>query len=293
MTESREALSYPRPTEITPPPNLPKYLYPGLPVELGSVYPPPEHLLQPKSGLPSGQRKPIWHDDKRIPYTLTTHIVPAAYLREDPDDVLPETPTTNGSMPKEERKEFVARAEARLREMRMQYESEGERGERRSQKKALWVCFNRYVRTTSEVGGYTLFFGHANGFHKEAFEPTILSLLSSKENQSMVQEIWVWEAYNHGDSALLNKGRLNTFIHTRNPVRDLLNFLIHFLPSSPNAQSLPVHLPRVQQSEVQRRLRNGFLGHDSPRSPICGFGHSFSGTISSVVPSFHLIRIRS
>ncbi|KIK55520.1 hypothetical protein GYMLUDRAFT_87577 [Collybiopsis luxurians FD-317 M1] len=276
--------SYPRPAEIPAPPNLPKYLYPGLPVELASVYPPPEHVLEPKPELPSGQRSPIWHEDKSIPYALTTHIVPAAYLREDPDDVLPESPSADGKISKDERKILVEKTEARLREMRRKYEDE----ERRRQEKALWVCLNRYVRTeTSKKGGYTLFFAHANGFHKEAFEPLIWSLLSSPESQSLVQEIWVWEAYSHGDSALLNKGRLNSFSHTRSPVRDLLNFLIYFLPSSPNLQPLPVHLPRVRQAEVERRLRNGFLGPGSPRLPICCFGHSFGGAVSTLAAITH------
>ncbi|KAF5392664.1 hypothetical protein D9757_000935 [Collybiopsis confluens] len=214
MSSSDEVPPYPRPTEIHSPPNLPKYHYPGPPVELESVYPPPEKALEPKPELPSRQRKPIWHNDNRIPYVLTTHIIPAANLREDPDDVLPETPNGSGGMSKEERKDMVQKTEARLREIRRNYED----GPRRRQEKVLWICLNRYVRTdASRKGGYTLFFAHANGFHKEAFEPTILAVLSSPETQSLVQEIWVWEAYNHGDSSLLNKGRLNSMIHTRSP----------------------------------------------------------------------------
>lgn len=157
-------LAYPKPTsEILGPPNLPKYAYPGLPVDLSSVYPPPEALQKPS--LPSGQRKPIWGDDDRIPYTLTTHIVPTAYFREDEDIVLPDTPTADETMTKDERKICIRKAELKLREIRRKYENEG----RHPQHKALWLCLNRYARTSTHTakGGLTLFFAHANGFHKE------------------------------------------------------------------------------------------------------------------------------
>ncbi|KAJ4490342.1 alpha beta-hydrolase [Lentinula aciculospora] len=278
------SLAFPRPTpEIAGPPNLPKYAYPGLPVEHSSIYPPPDLLLKPD--LPSGQRKPIWGDDSSIPYNLTTHIVPAAYFREDEDIVLPDTPTADGTMTKEERNGCVQRADSKLREIRNKYEETG----RKPQHKALWLCLNRYVRTSKHraTGGSTLFFAHANGFHKETWEPTILSLLSSQESQSHVQEIWVWEACNHGDSALLNSGKLNSLIHTRTAARDLLNFLIYFLPSTFDSSPLPIHIPRVAQAEVQRRFKNGFTTFDSPRYPICAVGHSFGGAISTLAAISH------
>ncbi|KAJ3752923.1 Alpha/Beta hydrolase protein [Lentinula raphanica] len=283
MPEPSIPLVYPRPTSaIAGPPKFPQFSYSGLPVELSSIYPPPEPL--PKPDLPSEQRKPIWGDDKHIPYTLSTHIVPAAYLREDEDIELPDTPPADGTMTKEERKVCIQTADLKLREIRRKYEDKG----RRPQHKALWLCLNRYVRTSGNTnGGYTLFFAHANGFHKETWEPTILSLLSSKNSQYLVQEIWVWEACNHGDSALLNTGRLNTLIHTRTAARDLLNFLIYFLPSAPGLTPLPTHLPRVAQSEVDRRIRNGFLSPNSPRDPICAVGHSFGGTISTLAAISH------
>ncbi|KAJ3857114.1 hypothetical protein EV368DRAFT_30976 [Lentinula lateritia] len=284
MLKSPVPLVYPKPTsEILGPPNLPRYAYPGLPVDLSSVYPPPEALQKPS--LPSGQRKPIWGDDDRIPYTLTTHIVPAAYFREDEDIVLPDTPTADESMTKEERKIYIQKAELKLREIRRKYEDEG----RHPQHKALWLCLNRYARkfTHTAKGGLTLFFAHANGFHKETWEPTILSLLSSQQSQSCVQEIWVWEACNHGDSALLNIGKLNSLIHTRSAARDLLNFLIYYLPSTPALFPLPTYLPRVAQSEAQRRIQNGFTSHDSPRNPICAVGHSFGGAISTLATISH------
>ncbi|KAF9069693.1 hypothetical protein BDP27DRAFT_1420805 [Rhodocollybia butyracea] len=260
------SLSFPRPAEIPGPPRLPKYAYPGVPVQISSVYPPPEPL--PRPDLPTPQRKPIWDGDARIPYNLSTHIVPAAYHREDSDVVLPG---------------FVAFR-------RQTYEETGYK----PQQKLLWLCLNRYYRTSDVKGGYTLFCAHANGFHKAEWEPTILSLLSSPETQSLVQEIWVWDVVSHGDSALLNKGKLTTMMYTRTVARDLLTFLTHFLPTSFSSAPLPVHLDRVPQPEVERRLRSGFLGSDSPRLPICAFGHSLGGAVSltygSSLPSvsFHI-----
>ncbi|KAF9069692.1 Alpha/Beta hydrolase protein [Rhodocollybia butyracea] len=275
------SLSFPRPAEIHGPPRLPKYAYPGVPVQISSVYPPPEPL--PRPDLPTPQRKPIWDGDTRIPYNLSTHIVPAAYHREDSDVELPGLLPSDGSMSKEERKAFVQKSEATLREIRRTYEETGYK----PQQKLLWLCLNRYYRTSDVKGGYTLFCAHANGFHKAEWEPTILSLLSSPETQSLVQELWVWDVVSHGDSALLNKGKLTTMMYTRTVARDLLTFLTHFLPTSFSSAPLPVHLDRVPQPEVERRLRSGFLGSDSPRLPICAFGHSFGGAVSPMAALSH------
>lgn len=144
MSESSSAPSYARPTKILPPPSLDKYNYPGVPVELDSVYPPPPEILpSPLPRLPSGQRKPIWDGDSRIPYSLTTHIVPAAYLCEDEDVELPEMPlpapssqSRSAASSKEERKSFVAKAEEKLREIRRGYEDSG----RKAQKKRSYGC---------------------------------------------------------------------------------------------------------------------------------------------------------
>ncbi|KAJ3964457.1 hypothetical protein EV361DRAFT_942132, partial [Lentinula raphanica] len=228
---------------------------------------------------------------------MTGYNLPNLYINYDHDGIfapsffslnedikLPDTPPADGTMTKEERNVCIQTADFKLRESRRKYEDES----RRPQHKVLWLCLNRYVRKSGNTnGGYTLFFAHANGFHKETWEPTILSLLSSKKSQSLVQEIWVWEFCNHGDSALLNAGKLDTLIHRTTAARDLLNFLIYFLPSTPGSTSLPTHLPRVAQLEVQRRLQNGFLSPNSPRDPICAVGHSYGGSILTMAAISH------
>ncbi|KIK55519.1 hypothetical protein GYMLUDRAFT_248567 [Collybiopsis luxurians FD-317 M1] len=249
---SLAVFTYPQRIAVDKPPDLPKYAYPGRPVELDSVYPPPESALRSKPDLPAGQRKPIWDGDDRLPYFLTTHIVPAAYIRDTPDESLPDT-TPKGTQSREERKAYASNVEAKLRGMRIEYETAGPK----RHEKVLWV-----------------------------FEPMILSLLVSPKHQSLVEEIWVWDMYNQGDSALLNKGNMNTFMHT-SPTRDLLTFLLYFLPLSPTLRSLPTHLPQIEHSEVQRRLKTGFLGADSPRQPMCGVGHSFGSVFSMLAAITH------
>ncbi|KAK7461031.1 hypothetical protein VKT23_008959 [Stygiomarasmius scandens] len=274
--------SHPRPSSIPPPPSGPQYAYPDASEILSSCFPHPissPHFL-PK--LPTPQRKPIWANDGRIPYTLTTHIVPAAYWREEPDVELPQTPKEDGKLNKEERRRLVEQGEQRLRELRREAREEiaklnGKVGAR-GQTKVMWLCLNRYVRTSPVEGGSTLFFSHANGFNKETWEPTLVTLLSSPQSQALVREIWVWDAFNHGDSALLNEGKLNTTFHWRNAVRDLLTFLLYFIPDPTRAvtESLPIHLPRVPVKETTRRLKEGFS------SGIVGVGHSFGGCICTL-----------
>jgi hypothetical protein len=86
----------------------------------------------------------------------------------------------------------------------------------------LWICLNRYVKRGAKGTGLTLFFAHANGFPKEVrriflhcsesvlkmtiiktWEPALHSVLNSPSGE-LVDEIWSWEAVQHGDSALLN-----------------------------------------------------------------------------------------
>jgi hypothetical protein len=44
----------------------------------------------------------------------------------------------------------------------------------------------------------------------QTWEPALLSLIKSLEHERsvLVEEVWAWEAVNHGDSALLNAPHL-------------------------------------------------------------------------------------
>ncbi|KAJ7594222.1 Alpha/Beta hydrolase protein [Mycena floridula] len=194
-------------------------------------------------------------------FTVTSHVIPAAYQRSSPESELVQTPVDGIS--KEKRVEQVRNAEVELRHLRSM---EDTRVSAPGFTRALSLVANRYVNDAAPKSAPALFLLHANGFNKETWEPTILRLAHS------VSEIWVWEAVNHGDSALLNKGKLNSLFHWEDGSRDLLNFLVNFLPTSVSPVPLPVLLPRVSTEESHRRLVNGF----SDRK-LTFVGHSFGG----------------
>ncbi|KAK7037795.1 hypothetical protein VNI00_010756 [Paramarasmius palmivorus] len=293
--DKKHPKSHPRPTQSPkPPPNDERYAFHGPPVALESAYPPPPEALPPPHllpKLPSGQRKPIWADDSRIPYTLTTHIVPAAYWRDDPDVELPPVPQEGDSTTKEERLKLAIEGEAQLRKIRAELEakaiSQAKEGKRRSGKERVaWLVLNRYVRTVeTQKPGLTLFCAHANGFNKETWEPTLAALLSSTITQSLVQEVWAWDAINHGDSAMLNAPNLKSLFHWRNATRDLVTFFTHYLPTQVAPPGLlPTHILRISQEETSKRMKYGF--HDptlgTKSRVIVGIGHSFGGCISTL-----------
>jgi len=130
------------------------------------IYPPPTPYPQPPPSLPSPQRKPAFS----APWTLTTHLFPAAYLRTTRP--VPEPDVVPRDLPKEERKQKLLETRMRLHELRT--ETTADDGHPR----VLWNCVNRYVPRVDEteggatpgpmtMKGLTLFFAHANGFPKE------------------------------------------------------------------------------------------------------------------------------
>ena len=133
------------------------------------IFPPPEPLVKP--ALPSPPRQPTLD----APYTLTTHIFPAAYLRTAAHVPVPRSPPENAT--KAERQEFSMRTTKKLRDMRTTVDPQ-------AVPQVLWSCANRYVRndlhsgrtigTTRSRPGITLFFAHANGFPKEVCAPNII-----------------------------------------------------------------------------------------------------------------------
>lgn len=121
------------------------------------VYPPPEPLQLPP--LPSPLRKPAFD----APYTLTTHLFPASYLRTTRP--APEPKPIPANLPKAERRRLLLDTRLHLNDLRTTKVTDG-------YPRILWNCVNRYVKSDLESGkskktGITLFFAHANGFPKE------------------------------------------------------------------------------------------------------------------------------
>ncbi|KAF9244890.1 Alpha/Beta hydrolase protein [Melanogaster broomeanus] len=149
--------------------------------------------------------------------------------------------------------------------------------------KVLWNCVNRYVRTrgnetrrilAGNAAGITLFLAHAGGFSKEIWETTLRSLLDSPAGY-MVDEVWAWEAVQHGDSALINAQNLSGISDWSDDVRDIAHFLLSYLPEDPEAEVLPIRLERLPESTSEGRK-----GHGYRMRKVVVVGHSFGGCTS-------------
>ncbi|EIN14493.1 hypothetical protein PUNSTDRAFT_41688 [Punctularia strigosozonata HHB-11173 SS5] len=154
----------------------------------------------------------------------------------------------------------------------------------------LWNCVNRHVLQKSPKEGHdsrgkriTLILAHANGFPKEIWEPTLQSLISHSESADyIIEEIWSWEAVQHGDSALINAKALSGVHDWADNSRDILNFLINYMPSAGSDESLPTHLNPVEPSVSAFRAKSGF----SDRT-LVAIGHSYGGTTSAFAALTH------
>lgn len=241
-----------------------------------SVNPRPSLPIQPHSAsvrcpnLPSPPRQDIVHKD----YVLSTHIVPAAQPRVVPDVPLPEIPPHSNSTSPAERKEQIATVVKQLIE-RQECFTQGRMPGGHGQK-PLWNCVNRYVRTCRRGTvntGLTLFLAHANGFPKEIWEIMLRSLLDSPA-APLVDEVWSFEAVQHGDSALVNAENLGGIFDTQDNTRDNANFLLYYLPDETTPTPLPTQLSRISQATSDARKEHGF------RQRKLVVGHSFGGATS-------------
>jgi hypothetical protein len=186
-------------------------------------------------GLPTPQREGLRLIDRSrgYEYTLKTHIVPAAWLRSTPDVGYPTGCGVGGL----QERGGLSRVREEMLETKKRY-LRGELPEGKDERQ-YWVCVNRYVRNRLEEKErkgrkrLTLFLVHGNGFGKEVsmarcfsrlrllisfqcWEPVLLHLLSNlREEDPIIDEVWSWDAANHGDSALLNKANLSSLC---NPV---------------------------------------------------------------------------
>ncbi|KAM0752403.1 alpha/beta-hydrolase [Meredithblackwellia eburnea MCA 4105] len=121
-----------------------------------------------------------------------------------------------------------------------QYDVESDKVEMEDQEQ-LWLVVNRYRPSSakalrnSESGteGVTLLFSHANGFHKEIWEPTISDLIDDLGDSDgpPVKEIWAWDCVNQGDSATVNRNLLGKTFYWADYGRDLLNLAISYITS--------------------------------------------------------------
>ncbi|TFY55643.1 hypothetical protein EVJ58_g8117 [Rhodofomes roseus] len=143
----------------------------------------PLEAIPDDSNLPSLPSPPRKFSDPS--YTLTTHLVPVALPRSTPEVPLPATSarvaTDAGAVSLA--KELIA--------IRDSY-WDGELNLPNSTK-PLWACVNRYVRrdinNVDGGKGVTLVLAHANGYHKEIWEPTIAHMIRAQNNSSSQVQI--------------------------------------------------------------------------------------------------------
>ncbi|KZP28275.1 alpha/beta-hydrolase [Athelia psychrophila] len=239
-----------------------------------SAPPLPAHL----PALPFPPRAPTAISET---YLLSTHIIPAAWPRVTPATAAPLEPAPSPSAGREERKRVhLRRADAIIDVQRRHAEAVTPLGA--GDAKVHWNCVNRYVRRDLGHGsrkGVTLFLAHGTGMHKEIWEPALQYLLANPGTQ--VDEIWAIDAVQHGDSALLNQAVLSEAFDWMDNARDVVSFLVHYLPTQATASALPLHLPRLPAAEALARESDG-LGDRT----LVAIGHSMGGT-SVTIAALH------
>ncbi|KAF8323435.1 hypothetical protein DL93DRAFT_2093078 [Clavulina sp. PMI_390] len=269
--------------------------------------------------LPSGLNFPDLPSPARDPasffpgYIVTTHIIPGAFPRssylEPRKWAQTQTPIVDDSntefATKSDRQEWVQRKRAELieREMvlygaRVKRLPEDGRGLQDGPGPVMWTVMNRYARVSSAADkadrriGLTVLAFHANGYHKETFEPIFRCLIDSCNqpgSRVRIDEFWSFDAAHTGDSALVNRNALQTFGEYAADgidfLRDILGFVDHYLPATTGDISLPVHLtPHNDSISLERRYSKRI---------IVGMGHSFGASVLARVACLRPTLIRS
>ena len=109
----------------------------------------------------------------------------------------------------------------------------------------------------------------------------------------MVDEVWAWDAVQHGDAAVVNAENLSGICTSSLPstaapwgmtirlvdwldnARDIANFMVHYLPEDVDATVLPIRLLRLPASVTSVREERGFHTRK-----LVVVGHSFGGCTS-------------
>lgn len=126
----------------------------------------------------------------------------------------------------------------------------------------------------------------------QTWETMIRDLLDTPAGE-MVDEVWAWDAVQHGDAAIVNADSLSgictfnatilqqrirgltiTSVDWLDNTRDIANFLVHYLPEDLEA-TLPTRLPRLPASVTKVRGEHGYRTRK-----LVVVGHSFGGCTS-------------
>lgn len=225
-------------------------------------------------------------------WNLSNHLFPAAYPRTINGSALSNKPNqqlTNLSKDGD-RTEMANRVyEANRDSIRLDENTQLDQID----EKQLYISVNRYFKTLStsfksNKNGLTLILSHANGLHKETWEPMLSYLLQSSQSD-LIDEIWSLDCVNQGDSAILNQDSLGERFYWGDTSRDLLQFIISYLPEFTNAQGKK-SLPRMLTEQALKD--KSILTLDSRPSTtnpsnwrgrrICLIGHSLGGNATAL-----------
>ncbi|KAK0544859.1 hypothetical protein OC845_005389 [Tilletia horrida] len=179
---------------------------------------------------------------------------------------------------------------------------------RASRQPQLWSVVERIVPIHSgkaraqndrsgDKPGLTLVFAHANGFHKETYEPfaeALIKRLPADPNGERVDEIWSIDVVDSGDAGGLNAASIGNCVHWMDHPRDILNFLRHYLPAASKTGGSPASTGGRKQglsagaagsypADLNPNWPARLLPRTEPGAGLKGrrivmFGHSFSGS---------------
>ncbi|KAF9518485.1 hypothetical protein BS47DRAFT_1338154, partial [Hydnum rufescens UP504] len=106
--------------------------------------------------------------------------------------------------------------------------------------------------------GLTLVVTHAVGFPKEIWEPAYAKIVEQTELLEL-------------SGAIINAGKFGVLSAWEDKSRDVLHFLLHYLPVDPvSSADLPLHLPRLPDAVAEARRQRGFVGERT----LVGLAHS-------------------
>ncbi|EJD39407.1 hypothetical protein AURDEDRAFT_187407 [Auricularia subglabra TFB-10046 SS5] len=144
----------------------------------------------------------------------------------------------------------------------------------------LWTVAERYARPNAAGATVTLVCAHGTGLHKETFDETLRHLLASgSPGGRVINEVWTIDAVTQGESGRMNASALPDIYDWTDHVRDILNFIVAYLPASPG-HALTSVLPRLSGAESERRCIHGLA-----ERKLVAVGHSLGGTCMSLAAS--------
>ncbi|KAH8920985.1 hypothetical protein BT69DRAFT_367098 [Atractiella rhizophila] len=243
------------------------------------LYPPPSSPLPPP--LPLRTSSTI----ASVGWCTSTHIFPAAY---------PRTRLGAVTNPSERGKKLftwkdASGAREQMESLKRHLRSTTERtvdsfAVESAKEEGLWIAVNRYaplhVMEAEANQGITIILCHANGLHKETWEPFIYHLVQGHPNLR-ISEIWALDVVQQGDSAILNEGKIGDVHDSLDYGRDVLHFILRYLPHQPSAPSSHPYVldpTRLDVIDLSPPIRQ-------PGRCIVGAGQSIGGAAHSIAIS--------